>query len=1225
MAAARRWRHGAGAVAALCALVLTATPDARANPDDDGGVTGTAQEGPATEAARASAEAGRTGEQVEVVGERSEYTTVFANPEDGTFTLEMSAVPVRVRDADGGWTEPDATLEVREDGTVGPRAAAARMSFSGGGDRAMASLTRDGQTLTVQWPHPLPEPELDGPSALYREVLPGVDLQVTAEAEGFSHVLVVKTPQAAAQPALRRLEYPLTAEGLTLREGAGGTFRADDANGNAVFQAAPALMWDSAGKAAAAGGAPEEPSAAGAGRSPAARDAAGEGAVAREREPGHADTVAEPETELSQDALTLVPDQKMLTGTPAEAFPLYIDPPVGLSMSRRTLLRSDGYVNYNWGNGAENTGKGTGRCGTWNGYVCSTANYTQRLYFQFTPDALAGKNVLQATFRATQAWSFVCDPRTVDLVRTNGFSSSTKWPGPSHLGTMGSRNVNHGRGTACSPSQPPAPVEFSTSTLTSTVKKFAKGEFSRLNLMLKARSESDTSYWKRFRNDAVLSVVYSSLPDKPTNVGVVTGSGTVCERSSSSPQIVASPNPTLKATVRAAPGGDSMTGRAVFDVDKRNADGTWSNTRTPTERPSTGYVGHGTTMTINWPTTLAEDTLYRYRAWNRAYYLWNDEIKFISSDSTQSSPGWCYFKVDPTAPKAPQISIGAPYAECLPNDCPAAGGPGEQATLTFRAASGDDPVTAIQYRLSTETTWRSATASGSAWTASFDPEESGTVQVTARAKDTVGRWGEQAVFDFLVAMGDGPVARWHFGETTGPAVDSATADGAPQHDATLYGGAARDDRGRRGLLTRDSSGELLPEPVTDRGMLLDGTDDHARTAGPVLETRSPYTVAAWVRLDHKDNDQIILSQDGQQYSPFILAYLADRDIWFFGVKESDEATGRAYFGRFSVLEPQLGVWTHVAGTYDPRTGALTLYVNGRQQYSTAYHEGSWAAPGPLQIGRYQWAGVRHFHFAGSIDEVAVWQRALTREEVKREARVLTTEGYADTELVAAWDPQGAEGGGPLPDAGAGYGRDLALEGGAVLDGEALALNGTDAAGTTPGPVVDDRGSFTVTASVEADGAALAAKPVGYAAQVVGQRTADGSAWGLWFELTGKDLVIDDLGEERELPVGIWHFGRRLSDGTFSSVSSDEPAVLDGEVRLTGTYEAPFGKISLYVGGERNGEPGAFATLSGAGELAVGKGMSDQTWGHHLPGRITDVRVWSGALASEQQVAEVTGL
>ncbi|MFD5319637.1 LamG domain-containing protein [Streptomyces sp. NPDC127098] len=1150
---------------------------------------------------------------VELTTERTEYSTTYANPDGSTFTLDLATAPVRVAGSDGSWTEPDATLVAHPDGTVGPRAAVADLAFSGGGaDGPMVSIGEGGRSLAIGWPAglpPLPEPDLSGATARYADVLPDVDLLLTADLEGFDQVLVVRTPEAAANPLLRELEFDVGAQGLAVRESAAGALTAVDPDGNAVLQAPPAHMWDSAGGDQATVptvAAPNEPTAA---------NESGDAAADRTQQPAPGDTIADLDVTVDDGTLRLIPDSGMLTGTPDEAFPLYIDPSWGIDSSRRTLLRSDGYESYGWDNGDDNEGKGTGECGTWSGYYCGSG-YRQRLYFQFAPNDLAGKNILQATFRATQSWSFVCDPRTVDLVRTNGFSASTSWPGPSRLGTMASRNVNHGRGSACSPSSPAAPVEFTSNTLTSTVRSFAEGGFSSLSLMLQARSESDTSYWKRFRNNAVLSVTYVALPAKPTNVGVVSGNGIVCDHSSSDPLIVSDPTPALTATVREVTGGRlALTGRAVFDVDRRNADGSWSNTiATHPERPSSGYVGHNTRMTIDWPVTLAEDTLYRYRAYNRSYWVWDGTTHFRSGPNTQDSPGWCYFKVDRSAPLAPGIDVAGPYDECLPNDCPAGGGPGTRAALTFSRAAGDDPINAVQYRLNGETTWRNATASGGNWTASITPQSSGTRRVYARARDEVGRWGAQGVFDFLVARGEGPVGRWHLAEASGTAADSAGSG----HSATLYGDAIRDDRGRRGVITRDATGAPLAEPQLDRGLALDGAGDYARTSGPVLETRAAYTLSAWVWLDETaDETGIVLSQDGQNYSPFIVAH--DRGRWLFGIKEQDAATGQAYFGR--VAPAQAGVWTHLAGTYDPATQELYFYVNGRLAGAVTLTTGSWSATGPLQIGRYQWAGIYQHYFRGVIDEVAVWQRVLTAEEIAQEARLLTSEGYAGAELVAAWDPSMAADGTVLSDGGTGYDRDLSLQGGAMLEDDALVLDGTTGAGGTPGPIVDDTGSFTVTAVAEPDGAALADRPAGYVAQVAGQRTADGSAWGLWFELTGTTQVIDDNGDLRTVPVGLWHFGRLAANGEFTSVHSDQPAPVEGDVRLTGVHNAQDGTISLTLGEITAGDPLAFTAVAGSGDFAVGRGVTSGSWEHYLPGRVTDVRVWSGAMASPQQIAD----
>lgn len=109
-------------VSALVTPLSGAPTAAAAEPGDSAGQS---------EAKRALAVAKESGERVEVAGQRSERTTVFANPDGYTFTLEESAVPVRVARPGGGWTAPDATLRRNADGTVGPKAGAAEMAFSG--------------------------------------------------------------------------------------------------------------------------------------------------------------------------------------------------------------------------------------------------------------------------------------------------------------------------------------------------------------------------------------------------------------------------------------------------------------------------------------------------------------------------------------------------------------------------------------------------------------------------------------------------------------------------------------------------------------------------------------------------------------------------------------------------------------------------------------------------------------------------------------------------------------------------------------------------------------------------------------------------------------------------------------------------------------------------------------------------------------------------------------
>ncbi|MEE1813400.1 LamG domain-containing protein [Streptomyces sp. BE133] len=1173
-----------------------------------------------SEGQKALAAAKESGERVEVVGQRSEQTTVFASPDGYTFTLQESAVPVRVSKAGGGWQDPDATLEKRADGSVAPKAAAPQMVFSGGGDNEpLARISRQGRSIELTWPGVLPEPKLEGASAVYANVLPDVDLKVTATVESFQHVLVVKTPEAAANEKLKKLTFGLATTGLNVKEGVSGNLAAIDDDGRTVFKAPPARMWNSAGKDQPSSPAVASERAAldeNVPSDPAERASSGAGT-----EPGQGDPVAKMDVEVGKGTLSIVPDADLLAVKDPAVYPLYIDPSVTWGESERTLLRSDGYEDYAWGNGDDDQGKGAGKCGTWNGYGCGPG-YVQRLYYEFSPASLKGKHVLDATFRVTEPWAFQCEPRWVDLVRTNNISSSTTWSSrPKELDLMGDRHVSAGRGDLCSPGLPNAAIEFNDNpeetneNLTPTVKDFAAGKFSRLTLEIRAHDESDTAAWKRFRNDAVLEVSFVGIPDKPSGIGLVTGSGTVCSTSESNPTIASDPTPALTATTQTKVGGEEDAQlRISFDVDRKNTDGTWADTNVGTNdaRPSTGYAGDGKKQVISW-STLTEGPVHRYRAWTQSFY--NNGASHLSGPSNGSTTGFCYFKVDPTAPKAPKITIGAPYTECLPNACEGKGGPGQKATFSLAPATGDTGVVSYQYMLSGMTSW--LTVDGSTASVPLTPEREGTFTLWARAKDNVGRYGAWNAVDFLVAAGPGPIGRWHFDEADGAAINSATST-AGRHEATLGGGAVRDDRGRRGVITHDAQGEPLANPVTDKGLSLNGTSSYAATAGTVLETRSAFTMATWVRLDKKGADAAVLSQRGAQKTPFTFRYLASSDKWYFGMMKADASQ---YWGQYSAYPAEVGVWTHLAATYDPATDELAFYVDGRRQGQVIKPgAGSWESAGPLQIGRQEnVSGTFSQYFPGSIDEVAVWQTVLTHQQIADEGRALISEQFAGVELMADWDA-GRGSGTTVADTTSGYGKSLTLTGGATLDGEAIVLDGVDDAATAAGPLVYDHAAFTVTTRVQLDGATLAGKDVGYTGQVLGQRTADGSAWGFWYELTGKGTELDEETlEERSVPLGVWHFGRLNADGTWSSVASEEAAALDTPVRLTGIYDSMYGTISLHLGYNQNGDAQDFTVQLGTGDFTIGKGFTNGTWKHYLPARIEEVRLWAGAMASPEQI------
>ncbi|GGM09573.1 hypothetical protein GCM10010129_61890 [Streptomyces fumigatiscleroticus] len=903
------------------------------------------------------------------------------------------------------------------------------------------------------------------------------------------------------------------------------------------------------------------------------------------------------------------------------------------------MLSSDGDVFYNFSGG--DNGMSVGRCSSaviGNVlYYCTTGSaYTNRMYFEFTPGKLKGKQVLDATFAVTETWSFSCDARWVDLERTDGISSSTHWPGPggpksdNSWDQMGDRYVSAGRGGACSPSQPRKQIEFNDNpeetdeNLTSTVKAFADGKFTTLTLMLMSKDESDPIAWKRFDDDAVIDVVYVGKPAVPTEYGLETGTDEICSKSSTAPTMWHDPTPNLAATPQTAAGGESSASlRVYFDVDVKNADGTWSDAKEPTtgsESPTSGYVGDGVDQNKEWNAPLADKGQYRYRAWTRSYYNSGDSV--LGSTATP----FCYFTIDSSAPKPPTITFTSTYSACLPGDCAAKGAPGKSGTVTFGPASGDTNV-AYAYKLSTDSAWR-PWKTGATVSETVTPVDSGTITLEVMAKDSAGRTGQNKV-RFLVDEGDGPVGKWTFNEASGAAVDISAGTNTTFRDDATISGATRVNTGRRGVVTDNGvTGE-------DKALKVGG-NSYASTAGKVLETQASYTVSAWVRLDSTGTTATVLGQDGNYQSPFYLGYCSAANRWCLRLADADAATTPLDNQRVNSLDaPQLKVWTHLAAVVDTSAKTLTLYVNGVAQGSDALTTGNWSAAGPLQIGRVKFKGSYVDYFPGEVDEVTVWQDTKLADGIAREANPTDTAGKAYAELVAQYAPQGATGS-TLTDT-SGYGNNLTLSAsGASLDGEALVLDGTAGSATASRPLVSDNGSFTVATATDIDTHALVDKPVGYRAQILGQRTATGSAWSLWVEKTGTDSepVLDDDGNPvldengvpvtRTVPTARWHFGKLTSDGTGTSVASTDAAVLDSEVGLVGAYDAHTREITLFVGSTRQGDPLAYTAYVGSGEFAVGKGYLDGAWGNYLPGKITDIRLWAGAMTDATQVEELVG-
>ncbi|MFN0054700.1 MAG: putative Ig domain-containing protein, partial [Planctomycetales bacterium] len=162
------------------------------------------------------------------------------------------------------------------------------------------------------------------------------------------------------------------------------------------------------------------------------------------------------------------------------------------------------------------------------------------------------------------------------------------------------------------------------------------------------------------------------------------------------------------------------------------------------------------------------------------------------------------------------------------------------------------------------------------------------------------------------------------------------------------------------------------------GALAENTDSAARFAGgpfvtvadrPALRP-SQITLEAWVRPASPPAFRSIVmkSSNGNWLDGYGLAayYYGNNDIHFFVNNSSS--------GEVSGIIP-LDTWSHVVGTYDGRH--LRLFVNGVLTGEAPYNEAIAHSTAPLRIG----SGAGDFHWNGDLDEVAIYDSALSADQV----------------------------------------------------------------------------------------------------------------------------------------------------------------------------------------------------------------------------------------------------
>ncbi|RCH59579.1 hypothetical protein DT019_38845 [Streptomyces sp. SDr-06] len=643
----------------------------------------------------------------------------------------------------------DATLQRGTDGTIATSATPTALVFSAGGSGPLAKMTApDGKELALSWPDPLPAPTLSGSSALYPDVLPDVDLRVTAQDQGgFTQVLVVKTPDAARNPKLATVRLSTATNGLTLTNDPAGALTAKDSSGRAVFSAPTPVMWDSSTSTVAPAKSRSLFM-----QSPAVsstNDGAASGPSAGAKQ-------ADLHATAGQSGITLTPDQKLLTASDTH-FPVYIDPNWIPRNTGDTTWggiweahQSEPWDTAKWGD------PGVG----YQGWLADTG--IERVFYKFDTSFYSGKTIGSATLNMLETYSasIGCEKYGINVYRSDSFGSGITWnTAPATHEQIGSASVTGTRNNDC-PGNQPAIADITTAIAHAG---------SSLSVGVFAADEGDKNAFKRFSTNPTLTVQYNSVPNMPTLAAAVPAA-----QSPATPDCgvnapfgwigstnVASDGIHLRATISDPDSNQQVRGQFAL-WDYVSGAGIIS---TGDANSSTPWVGNNTT--VDKAVGPLEDG---------HTYGWN--VRADDGINHSATSAGCHFQIDRTPPSQPSVSS---------TDYPAAGsstapthamGDGFQGQFTFAATDATSGVDHFEYAFNTSLPVGGAStvaATNGSASIRLAPTHWGTNFLDVSAVDKAGNHSQSYEYAFYVP--DNLKAQAAPGDLTGDGVpDTAIVD-----------------------------------------------------------------------------------------------------------------------------------------------------------------------------------------------------------------------------------------------------------------------------------------------------------------------------------------------------------------------------------------------------------------------------------------------------------------
>jgi hypothetical protein len=202
-------------------------------------------------------------------------------------------------------------------------------------------------------------------------------------------------------------------------------------------------------------------------------------------------------------------------------------------------------------------------------------------------------------------------------------------------------------------------------------------------------------------------------------------------------------------------------------------------------------------------------------------------------------------------------------------------------------------------------------------------------------------------------------AHWNFDETEGQTAFDSAGHG-------LHGRFSREPKRVAGAL--------------GGAVALDGVSDYIDFGrSTALRLSGSMTLSAWIKATKFpwDDAAIVSSHDGLGYQLDTTIDRGPRTIGFKLATSCGELMAR--YGHTPLVT---GRWYHVAGVYDSEHETLDVYLNGQPDNGFLLGpvtKGQRSSNRSVYVGRR--SGGKGYEFAGSIDDVRIYSRPLTRAEI----------------------------------------------------------------------------------------------------------------------------------------------------------------------------------------------------------------------------------------------------